>query len=246
VGAEKARYFVMWRRLILIGVIAATVGIFLVLLNPVNSKFYKLALMACLCGVWFGTLFFAWKRKVMRLGLLAIPLLVLVPFLLPGGKMNQEELRKDYLRRMTEFEGTNYFWGGESSRGIDCSGLPRRAYRDALLSYGFRHANGLAFRSYLEQWWFDASAKALGEEYREYTKPLGVGGEIKTMSYARLLPGDFAVTDNGVHVIVYVGGDHWIQADPGVGSVVTLDGRRDENPWFDLPVKVYRWSLLAP
>lgn len=34
--------------------------------------------------------------------------------------------------------------------------------RDALLSYGFRRANGMAFRSHLGQWWFDASSKAFG------------------------------------------------------------------------------------
>ena len=236
----------MWKRLILIGTIGALVGIFVVLWNPVNSKLYKLALMGCLGGVWGGALFFGWKRMLVRVALLAIPALVAIPFVLPGGEIDQEELREDYLRRMADFEGTDYFWGGESSRGIDCSGLPRRSYRDALLSYGFRHANGLAFRSYVEQWWFDASAKALGEGYRDYTKPVEVGGDILTMSYSELLPGDLAVTDNGVHVIAYVGGDDWIQADPSVGSVVTLDGRNDENPWFETPVKVFRWSLLSP
>ncbi len=165
--------------------------------------------------------------------------------MLPGGKIDGEELREDYVKRMSGFEGTEYFWGGESSRGIDCSGLPRRALRDALLSYGFRHANGAAFRLYFEQWWFDASAKALGEGYRDYTKPVGVSGDIEAMSYEGLLPGDFAVTDNGVHVIAYAGGDDWIQADPGAGAVVTLDGRKDENAWFATPVKVFRWSLFV-
>ena len=47
---------------------------------------------------------------------------------------------------------------------------------DTLLSYGFRHAKGMAFRSYLEQWWFDASSKAPREQYRDYTEPVGVDG----------------------------------------------------------------------
>lgn len=97
-----------------------------------------------------------------------LPVLAAIPFILPGGEIDAGELRQDYVRRLSGFEGTKYHWGGEGSRGIDCSGLPRRALRDALLAYGFRHSNGPGFRGYVEQWWFDASAMALGEGYRDY------------------------------------------------------------------------------
>jgi cell wall-associated NlpC family hydrolase len=142
------------------------------------------------------------------------------------------------------FEGTKYFWGGENARGIDCSGLPRRALRDALLSCGMRHANGRAFRAWLEQWWFDASAKALSEGYRGYASPLGVTGTIREMDYGLLKPGDLAITKNGVHVLAYAGDGKWIQADPGVGAVVTMDGRKGDNGWFDADFTTHRWTIL--
>ena len=177
--------------------------------------------------------------------MLILPLLAAIPFILPEGKIDSNELRQDYVRRMTDFAGTKYFWGGESSRGIDCSGLPRRALRDALLAYGVRHFNGGAFRAYLEQWWFDASAQALGEGYRDYTSPLGITGTIHEMDYRDLAPGDLAVTTRGVHVLAYAGDGRWIQADPGFGAVVTLDGRTGDNKWFLVPVTTHRWRLLA-
>jgi hypothetical protein len=60
-----------------------------------------------------------------------------------------------------------------------------------------------------------------------------------------LEPGDLAVTDLGLHILAYVGGGRWIQADPEIGSVVTLNGRDDDNIWFRVPVTIHRWRVLA-
>lgn len=235
----------MWRRLILIYTLGALAGIFVIPLNPVNSKILKLTFLGCILGAWVGFTLLAWKRKPLRVAALILPLITAIPFFLPGGVVDAEELRRDYVRRMSEFEGTKYHWGGESSRGIDCSGLPRRALRDALIAYGFKHFNGRAFRGYVEQWWFDASAMALGEGYRDYTIPIGTTGTIQEMDYDALVPGDLAVTTSGVHILAYVGDGQWIQADPGIGAVATLNGRTAKNKWFRTPVTTHRWKLLA-
>ncbi len=235
----------VFRHLVLICALGAFAGIFLIPLNPVNSKLLKLAFLACVFGAWLGFVILAWARKPVRIFALVLPVLAAIPFALPGGEMDTDALRKDYLKRMAAFEDTKYFWGGESSRGIDCSGLPRRALRDALLAYGFKHFNGDAFRQYVEHWWYDASAKALAAGYRNYTHPLDVTGTIQEMSYDTLMPGDVAVTTNGVHILAYVGNEQWIQADPRIGKVATLSGRNDDNPWFRVPVRTYRWQVLA-
>jgi len=235
----------MWRRLILICTLGALAGIFVIPLNPVNSKILNLAFLGCVVGAWIGFTILAWKRKPLRVVTLILPVLAAIPFILPGGEVDGDELRQDYVRRMSEFEGTKYYWGGESSRGIDCSGLPRRTLRDALLAYGVKHFNGRAFRGFVEQWWFDASARALGEGYRDYTRQIGTAGIIRDMNYESLVPGDLAVTASGVHVLAYAGDGRWIQADPGVGSVATLDGRTDDNSWFRTPVTTHRWKLLT-
>ncbi len=235
----------MWNRLILILTLGATAGIFVIPLNPVNSKILKLAFLGCIIGAWLGFTILGWKSKPLRIVALTLPFIGLIPFILPSGDIDPKELRQDYVRRMNEFEGTKYFWGGESSRGIDCSGLPRRAFRDALLAYGIKHFNGRAFRAYIEQWWFDASAKALGEGYRSYTSPIGTSGTIQQVDYTSLVPGDLAVTTSGVHILAYAGDGQWIQADPDIGAVVTLDGRTGDNGWFSTPVTTHRWQLLA-
>lgn len=235
----------MWRRLALILTLAALAGIFFILLQPENLKVLQIGLMACLIGLWVGVTALGWNRKRWRIAGLMLPIIVAIPFLLPGGEIDPQALRHDYVRRMNEFEGTKYSWGGESFRGIDCSGLPRRAYRDALLVYGIRHGNGRALRGYLEQWWFDASAKALGEGYRGYTSPIGTSGTIRTMDYEALMPGDLAVTTSGRHILAYAGGGRWIQADPGIGAVATFDGRTDQNGWLSVPVTTHRWHHLA-
>jgi cell wall-associated NlpC family hydrolase len=114
-----------------------------------------------------------------------------------------------------------------------------------LFAYGVKNFNSRALRSSVEQWYFDTSAKALGEAYRDFTIPVGITGTIEKMDYSQLALGDLAVTDDGVHVLAYVGDGKWIQAEPAVGKVVTLDGRKDANGWFSVPVTTHRWKLLT-
>ena len=233
------------RRFLLILTLGAVAGVFVLPLNPVGSGLLKAAWLACLGGAWAGLSMLTWGRRRLRTVAMAVPLIAAVPFLLPGEAIDADELRREYVRRMEQFEGTRYHWGGESSRGIDCSGLPRRALRDALLAYGLRHANGRAVRMGFAQWWHDASAQALGQGHRGDTIPLGITGTIRGMNHEGLVPGDFAVTTTGTHLVAYLGAGRWIQADPGEGAVVALDGRTADNLWFRFPVTTHRWQVLA-
>jgi len=242
---DKFSIKIIWRRLILICTLGAFAGIVVIGFHPVSSKMLNSAFLACVMGAWMGIMILTWKRKAVRTVAFSLPVLVAIPFLLPSGEIDAGEIRQNYVQRMAEFEGTKYHWGGEGERGIDCSGLPRRALRDALWVYGAKHANGRAFRMWIEQWWFDASAHALSQGYRGYTVPLTPGGTIHEMDYASLIPGDLAVTTNGVHILAYAGNGQWIQADPGIGAVATLHGKSDENLWFHTPVTTHRWHIFA-
>ena len=63
------------------------------------------------------------------------------------------------------------------------------------------------------------------------------------MEESLLIPGDLAVTEDGVHVLAYLGGSEWIEADPQLNGVVRLSAP-SENPWFGVEVRVVRWRVL--
>jgi hypothetical protein len=184
------------------------------------------------------------RHKSVRFALFAAGAISIVPFVLPGRPLDTAALRQDYVARIKSFEGTEYYWGGESHRGIDCSGLPRRALRDALIAQAIGTFNGRGFRAAFEQWWFDSSALALAAGYRDFAKKLDGGGKINELDTAALLPGDFAVTASGTHLLAYVGDGKWSQADPGLNVVITQHGQKERNSWFQTEVTLHRWSLL--
>ena len=96
----------------------------------------------------------------------------------------------------------------------------------------------------LSLWWHDASAEALGQEYRQQTKYLFATSSINELDQNKVMPGDIAVTASGVHVLACLGGGEWIEADPHFGKVVIIKLPAEKNPWFQEPVKILRWREL--
>lgn len=224
--------------------LAGATGVFLLHLHPVASTLTRAAWLAGWAMLWGGLLALTWRRRWVRAGLLLLPGGIAAPFFLPTHPVDPHALRAELVERLQALEGVRYVWGGESARGIDCSGLPRKALRDALFSEGLRTGNGGALRQAASLWWHETSAKALGEGHRGLTIPLGMTGTIESLDTSLLLPGDLAVTRSGAHVLVYFGEGRWIQADPGSDRVVLLHGTRDRNEWFSVEVELHRWAVL--
>ncbi len=86
----------------------------------------------------------------------------------------------------------------------------------------------------------------MSQGYRGQMLPVGISGQIHTLDTRSLQPGDLAVTEDGVHVLAYKGGDEWIQADPGIGHVAVLNSKTDDNGWFRAPLTIHRGWLFQP
>lgn len=229
-------------------VFAAIPLVICVVFHPVNSGVLRLIAIGAIVTTLLSLLAWSWGNRVHRFFVIGCVVLGLLPFAFPNRPVNTIELRNEYLQALSRFEHTRYHWGGETYMGIDCSGLPRRALQQAMLRQGFKQFNGRLIRQSLRHWWFDASAEALAEGYRDYAvpvdQPFAADDTIRSMSYEGLEPGDFAVTSDRQHLIVYLGNEYWIQADPGSGQVLTLNGYKGNNQWFHSPVTLHRWAIL--
>lgn len=211
-------------------------------LSPIHGRIWQAGCFIGLATVWLATWRLLIKHRLGRQIQLGLPLLAVLPFMLPSKRIDPDALRVDYVTRLADYDGTRYVWGGESPLGIDCSGLPRRALRDVLWAEGVRHVNGAAFRMWLMQWWFDEGALAMGQGYRGETRNIGVSGPLWEMSSGALLPGDLAVKADVGHVIVYLGGGEWIEADPTLGRVHRWVSKPSDGPWYE-HLSAHRWSV---
>lgn len=162
----------------------------------------------------------------------------------PGRETDVQNLQAAVAQSLIRYEGTRYVWGGESRRGIDCSGLIRKGFIDACLRRGFLSLNPRLVREGIDIWWHDCSASELGTGYRGKTVAIRAAGSINELNPAELHIGDLAVTRTGVHVLAYLGDSRWIEADPDLHRVVIVSVPH-QNPWFQFPVQLVRWRLLT-
>ena len=214
-----------------------------VALYPVSNRWSRLLSVALLATVLLGALALFWRRPVARWTLIAV--ITIAAALIAGPGRNLPEvhvMRDDYLKGLQRYDGVTYFWGGENLRGIDCSGLVRRGLIDTLFVRGVRELHPGLIRESLSLWWNDCTAKALGNG--RLTTPVTDAPSINTLRHDQILPGDLAVTTDGLHVLAYLGNSTWIEADPGIHKVIKVQVPVEDNGWFNTPVRIVRWRLL--
>ena len=212
-------------------------------LYPVSNRWSRLLSVALLAGVFFGALVLFWKRPVIRWTLLAV--ITIAAALIFGPNRNLpavQVMRDDYLKGLQRYDGVTYFWGGENPRGIDCSGLVRRGLIDTLFLRVVRTFHPGLVRESLSLWWGDCTAKALGNG--QLTTHVTDSPSINSLKHDQIMPGDLAVTTDGLHVLAYLGDSTWIEADPSILKVIKVQVPARDNGWFQTPVRIVRWRLL--
>ena len=225
--------------------VGACVVLFIALVFPITNTLIRLITVLGVVVVWFGLIALLWRHGIVRLTLLVLTGVVAVFILLPErAHPDRDALRNRYIERLRRYEGVTYVWGGEGPTGIDCSGLIRRGLIDALLLTGMQSLDPGPVRRALALWWSDCRASALGQCRDKITTPVSEAPSVNRLDHAVVAPGDLAVTANGVHVMAYLGDQVWIEADPGLGRVVAVPVPAPDNPWFRVPIRIVRWSIL--
>jgi len=213
---------------------------------PVITFRIRVETLAVALFILVGFIAWAWKFKNGRWALLGV-ILVMIAFLVLPGKstVDRMALRQAYRDAMKSYEGTRYVWGGEGCFGIDCSGLVRKGLEDALVAEGFSTLNSTLLRESGALYWNDTTAKVIGEGYSGRTVLVTTCPSLNTLDYSLVQPGDLAVTENGVHVMAYLGDKAWIAADPEEGKVTRFVVPEKGNAYFSMPMRIVRWKILA-
>lgn len=221
--------------------VIATIALFV---NPINRKSTNLLLIATLIFLWAYILFLSWKNKVLKLTLILLPIILFSLLSLNGPVIDKEVIRPEYVKSLKKYNGTKYLWGGETSLGIDCSGLVRRGLIDTYIRLGIFYTSPQYIRKGIYLWFNDLSAEALGNEYNGSTLRILSDQTLNNADYGKIIEGDIMVTASGVHTMVYIGNQEWIQADPSKHKVIISKAPNENNNWYKVQSNILRWRDL--
>lgn len=230
----------------LLGCWVLALGIEIILfIVPVANRWFRLAEIILALVIWLGLSALTWRWTAMRFSCAAITIVAVAALSLPGRNLlDRSELQTEYISALRKYEGVQYVWGGENGVGIDCSGLCRRSMIDALNRCAIRHLDPSILRTSIDLWWHDTTAERLGECERNLTVPVMEASSINAIDRSEIELGDMGVTGSGVHILAYLGGSDWIQAEPSAGEVIR-NSVPSKNGWFQQRVTVVRWRWLA-
>jgi hypothetical protein len=223
---------------------AAALACFLAIaLFPVSNRLTRWSSLILAVGVWFGFLAMMWRRKRVRLTLLAITIVAVCLLAMPSrGRPDVLVLRQDYVTSLKRYEGVKFTWGGQNFSGMDSPGLVRRGLGEALLYRGVRTFRAGLIRYAIWLWWTECSPSDLGAGF--LTIHQCDAPSLNALEHVRVRPGDLAVVVGGNQVLAYLGDQVWITADPNQRRVLAVTAPALQNEWFKRPVRIMRWRLL--
>jgi cell wall-associated NlpC family hydrolase len=170
----------------------------------------------------------------------------LLVFLLPGNPSpNRDALAARFVAELEQTVGWRYQGAGENRLGVDCSGLVRHAWRAALWREAWKQRHAGWAREAVHNWWFDAGARAMGEEYQARTLRVMDAPSLAAARTGPLQPGDLAVTLQENHLLAHLGEGRWIQADPSARRVTILEPDLVERAWANIPMRIVRWREVS-
>lgn len=217
--------------------------------TPIQFFKLKIALLVSLVLIVLGAFVLFNRQRTLLTTLLLAFVIAFVTFgLWPAQNYSKPELRSAYVSSLRSYLDTKYVWGGENGRGIDCSGLIRRAMVDALVNRGWQEMNPSLWRVAAQIWWTDFAARDMKESDNSFFQPRFEVASLNPLVDSKVEQGDVAVTRNGVHVLAFVGERTWIQADPNLangGDKVILTKTDSKNGWFTQKMVICRWKLLG-
>ena len=217
-------------------------GLVVQFLFPVRTSLIRLSFLLLIMSSWLCIFCLSRPKSKIRKILLGFIIFVILFCCMPSRQINQVNLRKEYVNSLYRYESRPYVWGAENFFAVDCSGLIRQGFIDANVCYGLKTFNGALVREAILLWWYDSSAKAMRDGYRGRTIRIMDATNVNELDHDRILPGDFAVTQNGVHRLAYLGDGRWIQADPNPHKVVIGKVPVEDSGWFKTSVYIMRWS----
>jgi hypothetical protein len=213
---------------------------------PLGTGQTRAAGITLLAVVWFGLIALSWRHRRVRFGLLGFTAIILIFLALPArSPPDRASLRSAYVSGLLRYDGVPYYWGGESPKGIDCSGLIRRGLIDSSFIRGIQTLDSGLVRFAIGLWWHDCTAQDFGEGHGLTSRLFSISS-INALDHSTILPGDLAVTSNGAHILAFLGANCWIEADPGVGRVITVFVPSKDNIWFQERMNIVRWNIFQP